>query len=387
MFSLLAPDLQKTIGWNEAQYGYIVTAFQTAYAIGLLTVGRLMDRFGTRRGYASIISLWSLAAAGHALVSSAFGFGVARFFLGLFESGNFPAAIKTVAEWFPQRQRALATGIFNAGANIGAVVAPLMVPWVALRFGWRGAFLATSFLSATWLVIWLLYYRKPEEHKGCSAAERALITSDAPDTLAPVSWQRMLRIRETWAFALGKLLTDPVWWFYLYWLPKFFNARFGLTLDKIGLPLVIVYLAADIGSVGGGWLSSYLIGKGWSVNAGRKTAMLICACCVVPIIAVVSSSNMWVAVGILSLATAAHQGWSANLYTLVSDVFPRNSVGSVVGIGGAGGAIGGMIVSTLAGLILQATGSYVPLFMLAGSLYLIAFGVIQLLTPKLTPVK
>jgi len=383
VFSLLAPDLQRFIGWTEAQYGYIITAFQAAYAIGLLVMGRVMDRLGTRRGYAIVISWWSLAAAAHALVSSALGFGIARFFLGLGESGNFPAAIKTVAEWFPRRQRALATGIFNAGANIGAVIAPLMVPWVAVHYGWRGTFVATSLFSSIWLVCWLLYYRRPEEHRGCSAAELQFIRSDPPDSSARASWRRLIGLRQTWAFILAKLLTDPIWWFYLYWLPKFFYSRFGLTLDKIGPPLVIVYLSADVGSIGGGWLSSFLITRGWTVNRARKTALLVCAMAVVPIVTVTQSKSVWYAVAVLSLATAAHQGWSANLYTLVSDMFPRKAVGTVVGMGGSGGAVGGMVVATVAGLILQATGSYVPLFLMAGSFYLVAFGLVQVFAPRL----
>lgn len=387
VFSLLAPELQKSIGWNEKQYGYIITAFQGAYAIGLLVMGRLMDWIGTRRGYAVVISWWSLAAAGHSLVHSAFGFGVARFFLGLGESGNFPAAIKTVAEWFPRKERALATGIFNAGANIGAVIGPIMVPFVAIHYGWRGAFIATSIFSSIWLVCWLIFYRRPEDHPGCSPAELAYIRSDPPDTDEPVSWGQLLGFRQTWAFILSKLLTDPIWWFYLYWLPKFFNSRYGLTLDKIGPPLVIVYLAADLGSIGGGWLSSFLIARGWSVNKGRKAALLLCAICVVPIVTVAQSSNVWYAVGVLSLATAAHQGWSANIFTTVSDMFPRKAVGSVVGLGGTAGSIGGMVVATLAGLILDATHSYVPLFVMAGTLYLVAFGLMQILAPKLEPVR
>ncbi|MDQ6677621.1 MAG: MFS transporter [Acidobacteriota bacterium] len=387
VFSLLAPELQRSIGWSEAQYGYIITSFQTAYAIGLLVMGRVMDRLGTRRGYTIVISWWSLAAAGHALASTALGFGIARFFLGLGESGNFPAAIKTIAEWFPRRQRALATGIFNAGANIGAVIAPLTVPWVARHYGWRGAFVATGLFSATWLVCWLAYYRRPEEHRGCSAAELQFIRSDPPDSGAPVSWRHLIGLRQTWAFILAKLLTDPIWWFYLYWLPKFFYSRFGLTLDKIGPPLVIVYLSADVGSIGGGWLSSFLIARGWSVNRARKTALLACALAVIPIVTVAQSKNVWYAVAVLSLATAAHQGWSANLFTLVSDMFPRNAVGTVVGMGGSGGAVGGMVVATIAGLILQATGSYVPLFLMAGSFYLVAFGLVQLFAPKLEMVR
>ena len=385
VFSLLAPDLQRSIGWTESQYGYIITAFQAAYAIGLLLMGRLMDWLGTRRGYAIVISFWSAAAASHSLAGSALGFGVARFCLGLGESGNFPAAIKTVAEWFPRRERALATGIFNAGSNIGAVIAPLLVPWIAIHYGWRGAFLATSFFSLLWLICWLLFYRTPEQHPGCSKAELAMIRSDPPDVSTAPGWRQIVGMRQTWAFLAAKVFTDPIWWFYLYWLPKFFNARFGLTLDKLGPPLVVVYLAADIGSIGGGWLSSYLIQRGWTVNRARKTTMLLCAVCVLPMLTVAQATNVWYAVAALSLATAAHQGWSANAYTLVSDMFPRSAVGTVVGIGGAAGSVGGMVFAASAGLILQSTGSYLPLFIIAGTSYLMAFGLVQAFAPRLEP--
>lgn len=388
VLSLLAPDLGKLIGWNEEQYGYIVTAFNGAYAIGLFFVGRVIDRFGTRRGYASVITLWSFAAIGHALASTVLGFGVARFFLGLVEAGNFPAAIKTVAEWFPRKERALATGLFNSGSNVGAIVVPLTVPWIAVTFGWRAAFIATGALGFIWLVLWLWYYERPHVHRDCSPAELAYIRSDAEDAVQQVKWTRIAGLRETWAFTLGKFLTDPVWWFYLYWLPKFFSTRFSLSLTKLGLPLVIIYCASSVGSIVGGWLSGKLITHGWSVNRARKTAFFLCALCTLPAAAIPSIDNVWYAVALLSLATAAHQGWSANLYTLVSDVFPQSAVGSVTGFGGAGGALGGMLFSLVVGAILQATGSnYTTLFIMAGSFYLIAFGLIQLLTPKMTPVR
>jgi ACS family hexuronate transporter-like MFS transporter len=385
IFSILAPDLQRSIHWSEIEYGYIVTAFQAAYAFGLVFAGRLMDKFGTRRGFSTIISVWSLAAIAHALANSALGFGIARFALGLGESGNFPAAIKTVAEWFPKQERALATGIFNAGANIGAVVAPAVVPWIALRYGWRWAFILTGALGFAWLILWLLLYRRPTEHPRLAAAELAWIESDPPEPNERISWARLIPLRQTWAFAIGKFLTDPVWWFYLFWLPKFLNTTYGLTLDKIGPPLIIVYLAADVGSVGGGWLSSALLKRGYTVNSARKVAMLVCALSVTPIVFAASASNLWLAVALLSLATAAHQGWSANLFTLTSDMFPRRAVGSVVGIGGTAGGIGGMLVATASGYILEWTGSYMSLFIIAGSMYLVALAVIQFLSPKLEP--
>jgi MFS transporter, ACS family, hexuronate transporter len=385
VFSILAPDLQKSIGWNEVEYGYIVTAFQAAYAGGYFMVGRVMDAISTRKGFAIIIGVWSLAAMAHAAARSALGFGIARAALGLGEAGNFPASIKTVAEWFPKQERALATGIFNAGSNIGAIVAPIMVPWITLTYGWQWAFIITGALGFLWLLCWLAIYRRPEDHSSLSTQELAHIRRDPPDKSRSVAWAKVFPKRQTWAFALGKFLTDPVWWFFLFWLPKFLNQQYGLTLDKMGLPLVVIYLSADIGSIGGGWLSSALIKRGWTVNASRKTAMLVCALCVVPIIFAAKASNLWVAVTLVSLAMSAHQGWSANLYTLTSDMFPRKAVGSAIGIGGTLGAVGGMFVATAAGYILQITGSYYSLFLIAGSMYLIALGIIHLLVPRLEP--
>lgn len=383
IFSILAPTLEHEIHWTEVEYGYIITAFQGAYAIGLILAGGMMDRFGTRRGYAVVITAWSLAAMAHALATSTLGFGAVRFALGLGEAGNFPAAIKTVAEWFPKQERALATGIFNAGANIGAVVAPAIVPWIALHYGWRWSFVITGAIGFAWLIAWLALYEKPSSHPRLSAAELAYIQSDPPESTVRIPWRRLIPLRQTWAFALGKFLTDPVWWFYLFWVPKFLNKTYGLSLDKLGPPLIVIYLASDIGSVGGGWLSSALLKRGWTENAARKTALLVCALAVVPIVFAGRASSLWMAVALLSLATAAHQGWSANLYTLTSDMFPRRAIGSVVGIGGTMGAIGGMLVATAAGFILEWTGSYLALFGMAGSMYLIALAVIQWLTPRL----
>lgn len=385
VLGLLAPFLQKSIGWNEIQYGYIVTAFQAAYAVGLLLMGGLIDRLGTRLGYALSIAVWSLSAMGHALANSVLGFGIARAMLGLGESGNFPAAIKTVAEWFPKKERALATGIFNSGTNVGAVVAPLTVPWVAIHLGWRWAFLFTGFFSATWLVCWLTLYRPPQAHPRLSAQELQYIQRDSAEPATKIPWMRLLPHRQTWAFILGKFLTDPIWWFYLFWLPKYLNSTHGLSLTQLGPPLVAIYVSADVGSVSGGWLSSSLIKRGWEINRARKTAMLICALCVLPVMFASRMSSLWAAVGAISLATAAHQGWSSNLFTLPSDMFPRRAVASVVGIGGFGGAIGGMCIATFTGFLLQATHSYVPIFFIAGSAYLFALLIIHLLAPRLEP--
>jgi ACS family hexuronate transporter-like MFS transporter len=387
VLGILATDesFKHTIGWNDAQYGFIQTAFQAAYAVGLLLVGSLMDRFGTRKGFSFAVGFWSLAAMAHALARSIFGFGVARFALGLGEAGNFPAAIKTVAEWFPKKERALATGIFNSGSNVGAIVGPLAVPFIAVRYGWQWAFIITGMLGFVWLIFWLAIYRRPEEHPKLSRAELAHIQSDPAEPTTRIKWSRLFPHRQTWAFAVGKFMTDPIWWVYLFWLPKFLNSNYGLNITQIGLPLVVIYVAADFGSIGGGWLSSSLIKRGWSVNKSRKTAMLVCAIAVVPIIFAAHASSLWAAVAFVSLAASAHQGWSANMFTMASDMFPRRAVGSVVGIGGMAGSIGGMLIQSTVGLILFYTGSYLPIFIIAGSTYLVALGIIHLLSPRLEP--
>lgn len=387
VLGILAGPLQKELGWSEADYGFIATAFTGAYAVGLLVVGRLMDWLGTRKGFSLAIVVWSLAAMGHAFARSAFGFGAARFALGFGEAGNFPASIKTVAEWFPKKERALATGIFNSGSNVGAIIAPLMVPWIAVTYGWQEAFILTGAVGFVWLFFWLWLYRKPEEHPRLSRSELDYIQSDAVEPATKIAWARLLPHRQTWAFAAGKFFTDPVWWFFLFWLPKFLNENYELTLTQLGLPLIVIYVAADFGSIGGGYLSSALIKRGWTINAGRKTAMLVCALCVVPIYFAAHAANLWTAVALISLATAAHQGFSANLFTLVSDMFPRRAVGSVVGIGGFSGAISGMFIATATGLLLQWTGSYTPIFILAATAYLLALLIIHLLAPELEPAK
>ena len=394
VLGVLAPSLGHALGWTQVDYGYIVTSFQVAYAIGLMFSGAVIDRLGTRIGYALAIGVWSLAAASHALARTVIAFAAARFALGLGEAGNFPAAVKTVAEWFPRRERALATGLFNAGSNVGAVLAPIAVPVAVSLWGLRSGFLITSALSALWLVIWLRYYRPPREHPALSARELQYIRGDAGgagDSSAPapmssrVRWLHLLRYRQTWAFAAGKFLTDPVWWFLLFWLPKFLHHRYGLDLVQLGPPLVAIFVMADAGSVAGGWIAGRLMRMGWSVNAARKTAMLLCALAVVPIVLAPRIHELWGAVAIIGLAAAAHQGWSANLFTTASDLYPSAAVGSVVGLGGFAGAISGALVSTAVGYLLEATGSYALLFTVAGCMYLTALGVIQLLSPGLTP--
>ena len=388
VLGILAKDLQRpeAIGWTEIDYGNIVAAFNAAYAFGLLLAGRLMDRIGTRVGYAAAIVWWSFAAMGHALASTPFGFGVARAALGVGEAGNFPAAIKTVAEWFPKKERAFATGLFNAGSNVGAIVAPLTVPWIATKFGWQMAFILTGAIGFIWLFFWLPVYRRPQEHPKVSTAELDHIQSDPPDPpAAKVPWMRLVPHRQTSAFAIAKYLTDPVWWFYLYWLPGFLNRNYSLDLAAMGAPLVAVYLVADGGSVAGGWLSSALLKRGWTPNGARKTAMRVCALAVTGVLLVpFTNGNLWAAVALIGLATAAHQGWSANLFTLTSDLFPQEAVGSVVGMGGLGGAIGGALVSPVVGYWLDFShGAYGPVFVAAGLMYLLALGLIQLLVPRI----
>ncbi|HEX7338298.1 MAG TPA: MFS transporter [Rhodanobacteraceae bacterium] len=385
VLGVLAPFLQQRFGWDQIEYGYIVTAFQAAYAIGMLGAGAIIDKFGTRIGYAIAIGVWSLAAMGHALVTTVIGFAVVRFALGLGESGNFPAGVKTVAEWFPQRERALAVGIFNSGSSFGAIVAPLLVPIIAVTFGWQAAFLLTGLISALWVIVWLLWYHTPEQQPAVTAEELACIRSDPPDPEVRVPWARILRHRQAWSFIAAKFMTDPIWWFFLFWLPKFLHAKYGLSLLGLGPPLIVIYVLADVGSVTGGWLAGRFVKRGWSVNRARKGAMAICAVAVVPVIFAAHASHEWLAVALIGLATAAHQGWSANIFTLPSDMFPRRAVASVVGVGGFAGAVGGMLISTLTGFLLQFTGSYLPIFIIAGSAYLAALLVVHLLVPRLQP--
>ena len=387
VLGILAPVLGREIGWSESDYGWIVTAFQAAYAFGIVVFGWFIDRYGTKIGYTISVVFWSVAAMAHALVRTPLGFGAARAGLGLAESGNFPAAIKAVAEWFPRRERALTPGIFNSGSNIGAVVAPAVVPWLTVTYGWQAAFIATGALGFLWVIVWILVYERPERHKRLSQGELAYITSDREEGPSErVPWASLLRYRQTWAFIAGKFLTDPIWWFYLYWLPKFLNKNYGLTLTDLGLPLIAVYMMTTVGSVGGGWLSGRLINAGWTVNRSRKFVMLVCAVCVMPIIIASRVTDLWLCVLLIGLAAAAHQGWSANIFTTASDMFPKKAVGSVVGLGGMAGSVGGMLFSAGAGYILEWTGSYLVLFVISGSAYIVALAVFQMLAPKLTPV-
>jgi ACS family hexuronate transporter-like MFS transporter len=387
VLGVLNKTLQHDLGWSEIDYSNLVVSFQAAYALGMVVVGRLIDKLGTRLGYALAMVFWSLASMGTALGSSLTSFATSRVALGFGEAAIFPASIKAVAEWFPKKERALATGIFNAGTSIGAMLTPVVVPWINARWGWRGAFIGIGALGFVWLVFWLLIYRKPEEHPHLSKAELDYIRSDPQVSMRKIKWAALLPLRQTWAFIAGKFLTDPVWWFYLFWVPGFLQSKHGLSLTGIGAPIVVIYLMSDVGSVAAGWMSSWMIKRGNTINVARKTAMLLCAACVTPIVFAYRVESTWSAVLLIGLAAACHQGFSANLYTLTSDMFPAGAVGSVVGIGGMAGAIGGLFIATIVGHVLQWTGSYKVPFLIAGSAYLVALAIIHVLTPRLEPAR
>ena len=384
---LLKPDLSRQFGWSETDYADLVFYFQLSYAVAYIAWGKVMDNIGARWGFGVAFLVWQIAHIAHAGARSLNGFIFARTALGIGEAGGFPAGIKAVAEWFPKKERALAIGVCNAGTNIGAIVTPLVIPAVVLAYGWQMAFVATGLAGLLWLPLWLLIYRRPREQRRVGAAELAHIEQDAPEPLEKIGWLRLLTRRETWAYALGKFLIDPIWWMFLFWLPDFLGKRYGLDLASFGPPLIAIYLLSDIGSVGGGWLSSWLMKRGWSINEARKSTMLICALLALPVMFAADVSSLWLAVLIIGVATAAHQGFSANLYTLPSDVFPRGAVGSVAGIGGMLGAFGGMLFAKYVGDVLERIGSYTPIFVVAGSGYLLALLVIHLLSPRMAPVK
>lgn len=388
MIGVLKPTLVAEFGWTETDFAAIVFWFQVAYAIGYIGFGRVVDVLGARLGYAIAIVIWTAGHMAHGLASGVTSFAAARFGLGIGESGNFPAGIKAVTDWFPQRERAFAIGLFNAGANVGAIITPLLVPALVLWFGWREAFYITGIFGLVWLVAWWAIYRHPTEHKSVSAAELAWIQQDPADPVEKIGWAKLLTVRETWAYALGKFLIDPIWWFFLFWLPGYLFERYDMDLKTFGLPLAAIYLISDGGSIFGGWMSSRLIKAGKTPNFARKATMLVCALAVTPIWFAQGIDSVWGAVLIIGLATAAHQAFSANLYTLPSDVFPRGAVGSVVGIGGTVGALGGMGMALFTGYILDSTGgSYEILFAICASAYLAALLVVHLLSPRLAPAR
>jgi ACS family hexuronate transporter-like MFS transporter len=395
VIGILKPLLESDLGIGEKDYAHIIMAFQLLYGVGMVIAGRLIDRFGTKIGYGISVILWSFAAMGHALAKGVWGFGFWRGFLGVSEAGNFPAAIKSIAEWFPKKERALATGIFNSGTNVGAIVAPLAIPAMVVAWGWQAAFVITGAIGFVWVILWFIFYEIPEKHKKVSAAELAYIHSDVDEqneTKEKVSWLKLLRYRQTWLFFIGKGMTDPIWWFYLFWIPGWLSTvrGTGLSVSSFGLPLAFIYTMTTIGSIGGGWVSGYMIRRGMTPFKARKYTMLIFALLVVPIIFAQSESvSTWGAVCLIALAASSHQAWSANIFTTVSDAFPKKAVSSVTGIGGMAGAVGGAFISYIAGGIIQhfkdlghiETG-YVVMFAIAGSMYLLAWSIMFFFAPK-----
>jgi MFS transporter, ACS family, hexuronate transporter len=399
VIGILKPLLESDLNIGEVEYGNIVTIFQLFYGVSMLLAGRLIDKFGTKIGYGISVLLWSIAAMGHALAKGVFGFGFWRAFLGMSESGNFPAAIKTIAEWFPKKERALATGIFNSGTNVGAIIAPIAVPAIVIAWGWQAAFLITGAIGLIWIVLWFLFYELPEKKRKLAASELAYIKSDLDEqneSEKPVPWLQLLKYRQTWIFFIGKAMTDPIWWFYLFWIPGWLSTVRGAGLDikSFGLPLVVIYTSTTIGSVGGGWLSSYMINKGVTPFNARKYTMLIFAILVTPVFFAQSDSvSTWGAVGLISLAASSHQAWSANIFTTVSDAFPKRVVSSVTSIGGMAGAIGGAFVSIFAGHLLNffkkaghvETG-YTIMFAIAACMYVLAWIIMNIFSPKVKKV-
>lgn len=388
VLGVLKPLLDKEFGWTQIDYGWMVTAFQASYAAGYLLGGRLIDRIGVRAGFLFTVSLWSAAAMFHAAARSVVGFSVARSCLGLAEGGCFPGAIKAVADWFPKEQRALATGLFNAGSNVGAITCPLVVPWMAAHWGWQGAFIATGAVGFVWVVAWALLYQSPDKHPRVSAAELAYIRQDPVEPEVRIPWLELLHHRQVWAFMIGMMASAPVWWFYIFWIPDFLNKRFALDLTQSSLPLMTIFLVAGFGGIAGGWLSSALMKRGWTANAARKTALLICSICVLPVFATPLMPSVWPAVVLVTLAAAAHCGYAANLYTLVSDTIPRQAVSSVVGLGGMAGSVAGMFFAQIVSRILDFThNNYLVPFGLCATVYLLALGFIHLLMPRLEPMR
>ena len=385
VLSVLKPTLQQAYGWSETGYGWIAVSFQVAYGLGYVAFGRIVDRYGAKVGGTIAVTFWTIAHTAHAFVTSIIGFTLVRIPMGLGESGLFPCTLAATAEWFPLRERALAIGIFNAGSNVGAILAPFIVPIITILWGWQMAFILTGLLTFAWLAVWLIWYRRPREMRSLSAQELAYIESDPQQAQRPVPWSRLLATRQTWAYMAGRFLIDPVWWTFLFWLPDFFSKRYGVDLKHYGPPLVTIYVMADVGSVLGGWRSSRLIKRGVAVGRARKMAMLACAVCALPVAGAMYASNLWVAVAVIGLACAAHQGFSANLYALPSDLFPRWAMGSVVGLGGFSGAAGGVLMSLYAANVLQVIGSYTPIFVFASVAYLFALLVVHLIVPAYAP--
>ncbi len=389
VIGILKPYIAGDLGWNEADYGYIVTAFQVAYAAGLLLTGRFLDNFGTRLGYFWSILLWSLAGMSHAFARSVSGFAAARFALGIGESANFPAAVKAVAEWFPRKERAYATGLFNSGATVGAILAPIIVSWLTLTMGWQWAFILTGSLGFIWIAFWLGMYDVPGRHRSVSAGELEFIHQDEGEetTEREIKWTDLFKYRQTLAISATRFISDWVWWFFLFWIPDFLNKMHGIDLREIVLPLILIYALSSLGGIGGGWMSSRMIRSGYSLDRSRKTTILVCAIMVLPVMGVTQTGNLAVAVGLISLAAAGHQAWASNIFTLVSDIYPKKAVGSMTGLSGFAGAVGGALSASFVGLLLERTNSYFLIFSVAASVYLFNWLILKLLIREIKPIE
>lgn len=389
VIGILKPFIASDLGWNEADYGYIVTAFQVAYAIGLITTGRFLDKFGTRIGYLWAIVVWSLSGIAHAAARGVVSFAAARFALGIGESANFPAAVKSVAEWFPKKERAFATGLFNSGSTVGAVIAPVIVSGITLTFGWQWAFIITGALGFIWVFFWLASYQIPEKHPKVSAEELQYILQDQDeaDPGGNVGWAKLFQHKETYAICFTRFISDWVWWFFLFWIPDFLNKTHGIDIKEVVIPLILIYAVSSVGGIAGGWLSSKFIQIGKSVDYARKTSIIICALIVLPVVLVSQVQSLWIAVVLIAFAAAGHQGWASNIFTIVSDVYPKNAVGSMTGLSGFAGAVGGALSASFVGLLLESTGSYFLIFLTASSVYLINWIIIRIFIREIKPIE
>jgi len=389
VIGILKPFIADDLGWGEADYGYIVTAFQIAYAIGLVTTGRFLDKYGTRIGYLWAIFIWSVAGMAHAAARGVVGFAVARFALGIGESANFPAAVKSVAEWFPKRERAYATGLFNSGSTVGAIVAPIIVSGITLAMGWQWAFIITGALGFIWIIFWLAYYQSPEKHSKVSEEELNFINQDDGEeqTEKSIKWVSLFKYKQTLAICSTRFISDWVWWFFLFWIPDFLNKMHGVDIKEVVLPLIVIYTVSSIGGIGGGWISSKFITMGKSIDFARKTTILISALIILPVMLVSQTQNLWMAIGLIALAAAGHQGWASNIFTIVSDIYPKKAVGSMVGLSGFAGAVGGALSATFVGLLLESTGSYFLIFLLASTVYLVNWLILKVFIKEIKPIK
>ncbi|MBU3028406.1 MFS transporter [Zobellia galactanivorans] len=388
IIGILKPFIADDLNWSEADYGYIVTAFQIAYAIGLLSMGKFIDKHGTRLGYVWAIVVWSIAGMAHAAARGVVSFAAARFVLGIGEAANFPAAVKGIAEWFPKKERAFAAGLFNSGSTVGAILAPIVVTWITLSFGWQWAFIITGALGLIWVFFWLNYYTTPEKHPKITPEELAYIHQDneEKDNRPSLKWIELFKYKQTYAICTTRFISDWVWWFFLFWIPDFLSKTHGVNLKDVVLPLIVIYAVSSIGGIGGGWLSSNFIKNGKSVNYARKTTIFICALLVLPVMLVSQIANLWVAVVFISLAAAGHQGWASNIFTIVSDVYPKNAVGSMMGLSGFTGAIGGALSAAFVGVLLESTGSYFLIFMVASSVYMLNWLILRVFIKEIKPI-